>query len=258
MASTAPAWLVTIKKPSHRAAVRPELRLFCFPYAGGGVAAFRKWPENLPQEVEVVVIQYPGRGSRLLESPYPSTTALISALLPVLMEKLDLPFAFFGHSLGSLLAFETARALAAAGLPAPAHLWLSGRGAAHFPDPHEQLHRLSDADFVERLKKFNGTPSEILANAELMEIFLPVLRADFTLNETYSYQPGPLLACPATVFGGRADPRVDLEALHGWRELFTGAFELETFPGDHFFVHAQESQVLSRISRVLDAILGLC
>jgi medium-chain acyl-[acyl-carrier-protein] hydrolase len=232
-----------------------RLRLFCLPYAGGSASIFRLWPEHLPAEVDVLPVQYPGRESRLSQAPLISMTAMADQLAAALRPYLDLPFAFFGHSLGGILGYETARRLRAESQPQPLHLFASGARAPHLPDPDPPIHHLPDAEFVAELHRLNGTPELVLQNAELMQLLMPVLRADFQVIETYRCVPGAPLNCPISVFGGSDDPELTRDDLLGWREQTTASFTLRLLAGDHFFLHSSRDVLLQLIAQELQAII---
>jgi medium-chain acyl-[acyl-carrier-protein] hydrolase len=213
-----------------------KLRLFCFPHAGGSARAFASWPARLGQEIEVLGVQLPGREERLGEPPFTRLQPLVEALVPVLMPYLDRPFALFGHSLGALVAFETARALRYRGQPQPTHLFVSGRAAPTILRTGAGTHTLSDADFRARLRDLKGTPAEVLASEELMGALLPMLRADFAVSETYVYPGGDLLDCPMSIYGGHEDATLCSQELDAWRHMTTGSVTLRLFPGDHFYL----------------------
>lgn len=233
---------------------RPEagLRLFCFPYAGGGVPVFHAWPDRLPPWVEVCVIQLPGRGMRMREKPYRQMDALVSALAVALAPLLDRPCAFFGHSLGAWIAFELAHKLRRERRIEPVHLFVSGAGAPHLPQRETPLHDLPEEEFLSALRHLNGTPTELLENDELMRLVAPTLRADFEVCETYSYSSRPLLLCPVTAFGGLSDHRVLESEIEAWREETDGYFRMQMLPGDHFFIHTESQRLLAQLSRELE------
>ncbi len=222
-------------------------RLFCFPYAGGGLPAFRGWAEGLPT-MEVWSAQLPGRGARIHEPPFTRMRPLVEWLAGEIVPLLDRPAAFFGHSLGALAAFELARELRRAGQPMPAHLFLSACGAPHRPAARPPIHALPEAEFLAEVRRLNGTPASLLENDELMRLLLPALRADFAARETYQHRPEPPLDCPCSVFGGSQDARVSRETLDAWREHTTAAFSLQMFPGDHFFAFTDARLVLEAIA----------
>lgn len=222
---------------------RAALRLFCFPYAGGGAPIFHGWPQQLPPDIEVLALQPPGRGARLREAPFTRIAQLADAVAGAVAPYLDRPVALFGHSMGALVAFELARRLETAGVP-PLHLFVSGRRAPHLPPERPALHPLPEAEFRDELRRLNGTPAEVLEHAELMEMMVPILRADFEAVETYTCHDAPPLTCPVTAFGGEADPDVEPDALAAWEQHTTGRFAARMFPGDHFFLNHPQTQAV--------------
>jgi medium-chain acyl-[acyl-carrier-protein] hydrolase len=245
---------VMIPKPSPQA----RLRLFCFPYSGGGASVFYPWARLLPPEVEVCAVQLPGREGRLMEPPISDMTVLVDRLYEALLPYFDRPFAFFGHSNGGLMVFELARRLRREGRAGPVHLYVGGRPAPQLPLDDEMIHALPHAEFLDTLRRFKGTPDEILQNEEIMQLISPTLRADFSLGETYAYREEPPLDIPISAYGGRTDDEVEEEQVAAWRAQTTGAFRLMMFPGDHFFLNGDQKAVLDELSRELRAdMLGL-
>ena len=241
---------ITCLKPNPQA----NLRLFCFPYAGGSTTSFRNWPAQLPSTVEVCCIELPGRGRRLNEAPFTQLAPLVEQISESLLPYLDKPFAFFGHSMGGLTSFEVARSLRQGGIRTPDHLFISGRRAPQIPNSEPPIHTLPEAEFIKKLRRLNGTPEAVLANQELMQLLLPALKADFAVLETYTYRPEASLTCPIMVFGGSQDPDVSCEMLEAWREQTRAAFSLQMFLGDHFFIHTAQSRLLQSLSQALDRI----
>lgn len=235
-----------------------KARLFCFSHAGGGAASYRLWSTALPANLEVCAIQLPGRANRLREPALGSLAALVDALVPALRPCLNLPFAFFGHSMGAVLAGEVARALQAEGGPVPAHLFVSGRRPAHWPNPDPLLHPLSDADFVAEIqRRYGGIPPEVAAHEELLELLLPSLRADIRALETHQPPSGRApLDCPISVFGGSDDPLTPREHLEGWRSETHGLFRVRVFPGDHFYLQPQGDALLADLTVTLAPLLA--
>lgn len=228
-----------------------RLRLFCFPYAGSGASVFRTWGNDLPVEIEVCPIQLPGREDRLREAPFSQLVPLVETLTQVLSPFLDLPFAFFGHSMGAMISFELARHLHALHSSGPALLFVSGCRAPQLAYSGQPLHQLPGAEFMKELRCLNGTPEAVLQNTELMKLLEPILRADFATLETYTYSPGNPLLCPIVAFGGTQDRRVKREHLAAWREQTKVSFKLHMLPGDHFFLNSARIQLLQTIQREL-------
>jgi medium-chain acyl-[acyl-carrier-protein] hydrolase len=226
-----------------------EVRLFCFPYAGGGASVFRDWAGRLPGHVEVCPVQLPGRETRFREPAFTRVAPLVEALAQSLRPKLDRPFAFFGHSLGALVAFELSRRLQRDYRLQPTRLFVSACEAPQIRSPGKALHTLPPAEFREELHRLNGTPDAILDNDELMELLLPTLWADFSVYETYTYVSGPPLTCPITVLGGLSDDTVSRQGLDAWCEQTTGPFRLLQLPGDHFFLNSAQPLLIHALAR---------
>lgn len=238
-------WLIRTPGPARR------LRLYCFPYAGGSAAAYADWQAGLPADIEVCAVQPPGRGARFIETPVDSLAQMLEALTPAFLASADRPFAFFGHSLGALVAFEFTRHLARLRLPQPVHLFVSGCQAPQWRDPARGLHLLGDEALIEVLRDYNGTPPEVLADRELLALLLPMIRADFSLAETYRYQPGARLAVPVTALAGRGEAYRLPEQVLGWQDETSAAFSSHWFDGDHFFLNPRRDAVLATIARAI-------
>jgi medium-chain acyl-[acyl-carrier-protein] hydrolase len=228
-----------------------RLRLFCFPHAGGAASIYRNWADDLPPEIEVCPIQLPGREGRFREAPFTRLAPLVDALTPALLPHLDTPFALFGHSLGALIGFELARRLQRQHGAKPVRLFVSGHNAPQIPDSEPPIHHLPEPQFVDALRQLNGTLEEVLQHAELMELLLPVLRADFTAAETYSYTAGEALECPISVFGGLDDRQTSYEGLEAWRDQTRRECKVHIVPGDHFFLNGSRALLLRAIAQDL-------
>jgi medium-chain acyl-[acyl-carrier-protein] hydrolase len=222
-----------------------KVRLFCFPYAGGGASIYRTWPAALPPEVEMGGVQLPGRESRIREQPLTRMDRLVESLAPALATCFDRPFVFFGHSMGALVAFELARELRRQGLPCPSHLLVSGRVAPQIPIEEPPVCHLPDVQFIDKLRLLGGMPDEVLDRSELIELLLPALRADFALHETYVYVAESPLSCRVTGFGGKNDGNVLYKRLAAWRVQTIDRFDMHILPGNHFFLRSAEKQLLN-------------
>lgn len=234
------------------------LRLWCFPYAGAMAQVYRPWLDSLPSTVEVCAIQLPGRGKRLTEPSFIRIQPLVESLARSLTGDgyLDKPFAFFGHSLGAMISYELAQYLRRTQGLGPEHLFVSGCRAPQVFNTGLSTYRLPDAEFVEAIRRLNGTPEEVLANEELMRYTMPLLRADFELFQTYRYIPKPPLDCPLTAYGGFQDGEAPAESVAAWAEHTSGAFNLRMMPGDHFFLHQEQDQLLADMTQELHQLTG--
>jgi medium-chain acyl-[acyl-carrier-protein] hydrolase len=239
-----------VQVSSPRPAVR--LRLICLPPAGGGASRYRDWPAHLPEDVEVVSVQLPGRESRFTEHPLTSMEQLVDPLLEGLTSYLTLtrPFALFGHSMGALIAFELTRRMRSWDL-APVHLFASGCRAPHLPSRSPDWHTLPDPEFLVVIKRLGGIPPELLAEPQFLDAMLPALRSDCTLVETYSPLPAAPLRCPVTAFGGLRDPKAFPEDVQAWSTHTTGPFQAHFLPGDHFFINSARQELLRLVASAL-------
>jgi len=182
------------------------------------------------------------------EAPFTRLQPLVEALEVALQPFMDVPFAFFGHSMGALISFELTRYLRRNQQPEPVHIFASSFRAPQLPDRNPPLHQLSDAGIVDMLTRIGGTPQSILQHAELMKMLIPIMRADFELCETYTYAPEPPLDCPITAFGGEQDLLVSAQELQAWQAQTRGAFSVRLFEGDHFFLHNQQDALLQALA----------
>ena len=234
-----------------------KLRLFCFPYSGANASIYYSWVDILPASIEVCPVQLPGHGSRISEKPYCSLEILVEAVENALIPSFDKPFAFFGHSMGALLGFELARRLKRHHGRQPIYLFVSGHNAPHLPDTYEPIHALPEDEFLENLRLMNGTPEEVLQDQELLELIIPILRADFSVCETYVFSEDQPLDCPICVCGGLRDKYIDREGLIAWELHTTGNVSLRMFPGDHFYLATSRMYLLQAIAQELNQVIDL-
>jgi medium-chain acyl-[acyl-carrier-protein] hydrolase len=230
-----------------------SLRLFCFPCAGGGASAYRAWHAELPGGIELCPIQLPGRESRYRERPFESLDTLVLAIADAIAPWLDRSYAFFGHSMGGLVAFELARELRRRGLPEPRHLFVAGITPPRPRVASRSRHQLNDVELLDELRRFGGTPARLLDEPEVVRLLLPVLRADLAVVETYHPRLEPPLSVPIAAFAGAWDPEAPPDAMADWRAQTDAAFQLMTFAGDHFFLHggAVRRALIGQVARVL-------
>ncbi|MFF9767209.1 thioesterase II family protein [Streptomyces sp. NPDC014636] len=226
-------------------------RLLCFPHAGGAAAAYHALSAAVAGPLEPLVVQYPGRHDRLAEPFAERIDQVADAVLDALpAETASRPLALFGHSMGALAAFETARALRARGR-APAALFVSGRGGPSLPVVTRWAGVPTDEDLLAELRLLAGTDGSLLTDPMLLEVALPALRADYAMLSAYSYRPGPRLRCPVVALTGDADPRVPVAEVPAWRQETEGPFTTHVLPGGHFYLDGH----LPAVARVLTSVL---
>ena len=232
----------------------PWGRLFCFPHAGGGASSFNGWRRWFPAGIELAAIQLPGREDRQAEAPVTDLGALTAALLPHVAPLTGLPFLFYGHSLGAIVAFELLREMRRQGLAMPCALFASGRRAPQLPLSHPAHGLGGDDEFADYLRLMGATPQAILDRPHWRERLFPTIRADLNMSDLYEYRDEPPLDCPVHFFAGRDDPLVSEAEWRGWAAQTTAGFRLSELPGGHFLASTEQSviagEALSRLAAV--------
>jgi medium-chain acyl-[acyl-carrier-protein] hydrolase len=235
---------------------RPEarLRMVCFPHAGAGGSAYRRWPAALPDWLEVAVVSLPGREARIGEPAISDLRDLLPRLLDGLGDRLgEHPFVLLGHSMGALIGFELAGALAARGGPLPRAVVVSGRRAPHLRRAPLDVSRMTTEALVNLVQGYGGMPPELLSHPEILEMFMPTLRADICLVEGYRYRPGPPLAVPIIAYGGNQDSQATEAEIRGWARHTGGSFGCRMFDGGHFFLY-ESADACSRLAEDMAAV----
>lgn len=222
------------------------VQLLCLPYAGASAMIYARWRRLLPSWIDVRPVELPGRGARMDDPLSVDPHRLADRLAGELALGLEGPYALFGHSLGALLVFELAHALADLGRPPPIVLFASGTEAPSMRDDARWRQPLADDALVAELRGLRGTSEEVLADPEIMRFTLPILRADFLMCGAYAYRRRPPLACPIRVLGG-IDDDTSRPALDGWGQETAAGFDVDMFKGDHFFLHTSQAEVLSLV-----------
>ncbi len=241
------SWLKSFSKTNQK----PKLTLVCFPYAGGGANIYRNWPTSLNEDIEVKAVSLPGREARILEKNITSADEACDAIAQELLtQHWSQPLVFFGHSMGSMLAYEVAIRLQENYNWAPKMLFVSGRQA-----PHKKLggnfHLAPDNIFIEELKRLNGTPSSIFEDEEMRLIALAILRADYKLLETYKIKSTVALRAPIITCCGNNDPEVKTSEMNDWAELTSVSCHHHIFDGGHFYLSEKIKELTGLINSQL-------
>ena len=198
----------------------------------------------------------PGRIGRLKEAPFTRLSPLIEAASRAILSDLDKPFALFGHSMGALISFELARHLRREHGLEPIQIFVSAHRAPHLDESGQQVYDLPEPELIDFLRRISGTPKEVLEHPELMQLVIPIIRADFELIQTYEYRAEPPMDCPITAFTGIEDPDVTVEQMEAWSYHTTGAFTVRTFPGDHFYLNSAQPLLLGVLRQELQRRLA--
>lgn len=243
--------------PGMEEAAASALRLCCFPYAGGGTSVFRNWAAYMPAGVAVVSARLPGRESRTSEKPIEKIEEMVERMAGALRCCLDRPFAFFGHSMGAMIAFELARYLRRHKLPMPVTLLVAGARAPQFRRAHVPPPAPTDEEFLHELRQLGGVPREILDNEDLLRFLLPALKADSALGRAYVYRDEPPLDVAIRAYVGRGDERLPPAVVQAWSEQTTASFAMREFPGGHFFIHTAEEEFLTALREDLGNLLAV-
>lgn len=220
-----------------------EINLWCFSFAGGGPSSFREWRKNAPAWLGVHAVLLPGRERRNGEAPFTEMEPLVDAAVAALAPAMTARVAFFGYSMGALVAFELARAFRSLGLPQPAHLFATAHRAPQIPDPLPELYLLPDAELKCAVKERFGQVNDALDHPELCELLLPVLRADLSVCKRYQYRPEAPLECPVSVLGAEDDAIVDPSSLRAWAGQSSQPVAIKLFQGGHFFMQQHPDAV---------------
>ncbi len=237
------SWFTTYNLP-----VKNKKKVFAFPYSGAGASAYHQWANYFNQRgIDFIGVRLPARENRLGEKPLSHLPVLIDALVSEIIPLLNKPFVFFGHSLGSLIAFELCRALRKKGVALPTHLFVSAFHPPSLPNPNKALHQLAQNDFIDGIRAYGNTPEKVLSNTLLMDLFLPMLRADFALHETYHYKKESPLACPITVFKGREDSFAKAKYMSDWQQQTQSHYEEVEYDGGHFFIDEYKESISQQL-----------
>lgn len=246
-------WILT----SSRVVAQPSLDLYCIAYAGSGASTYAAWGASFPAHIRVLPIQFPGRENRLREPLEKNLKSLAEAIGAGIAPLLQNKFAIFGHSFGGLVAFELTRWLRRSGLPAPVGLMLSSQAPPRLPRNYPQPAGLSDLDFLRLVdRRYGGIPELFFSDAQFRELYLPILKADFTALCGFRYESEVALDCPLSLFGGAEDPTLSAAESEGWRIETTGAVHSRIYPGGHFYLKSQRERLIADIVADLEVYSG--
>ncbi|MDN4066693.1 thioesterase domain-containing protein [Paenibacillus vini] len=226
-----------------------QVTLFCLPHAGGSASIFAKWKKEIDCSIKLHPIELAGRGERYNEEVYSSLDEAVEDIYSRVKPMINSPFAFFGHSMGSLLVHEVSCKIKQSDGVDPLHLFVSGRNAPQFPTSNRHIHLLPEDDFKNEIINLRGTPKEILQNQEIFDFFKPILKADYKIVEEYQYpQRDYKLNCAITVLNGKED-NILSDELIAWSLLTHGKFNIIHFEGGHFFIHDNFIEIVQLINK---------
>lgn len=239
-------WYLEYKKNSSA-----SVRLFCFHHSGGGASFYYPWINHLSPSIEMIAVQLPGRENRFTEPLNNSVKDIVAQLSARFDVYTDKPFFVFGHSLGALMSWEFTKSIHQLYSIHPCHMIISATKAPHLPFRMNNLNRFNDNnDLKEQLKIYNGIDERLLNNEELLDLFLPIVRSDFSIYESYSYSESKPLPCDILALSGIDDKTVTPEEIFAWDKYTEGKFELLSFPGGHFFLRDNQKRILEIINQV--------
>ncbi|GGG33682.1 thioesterase [Lysinibacillus alkalisoli] len=228
------------------------MKLICIPFAGGSSVVFSKWHRLLSEDIEILNIELAGRGRRFQEKCYDNVEEAVDDIYQIVLPVLtgEEPYAIFGHSMGSLLAFELCHRIQEYNHRLPVAVFFSAKSAPHLP-PKEQVHLFEKERFIEKVFSLGGTPEQLLNNRDLLDLYLPSIRADYKLVETYKFQKrSNLLNIPFYVFYGDEDD-IKIDEMQGWKIHTSQTCRWYEFKGGHFFIQPQENRVVTLIDDIL-------
>jgi surfactin synthase thioesterase subunit len=224
------------------------MRLVAIPWCGAGASVYRRLAPSLPDHIDLLAVQLPGREDRYGEIRLRRMEQIVEEVIGDVIAAFDRPLVLFGHSMGALVAYEIALALRERTGREPAALIVSGHGAPHCAETTRRCwHTADEAAFLENIRALGGTPDELLDDLPMMRAFMPMLRADYEVVETYRPHARPALSCPLVVCAGDEDREVSFETMQAWLRYTTGAGSLHWFTGDHFYLSSQPEALTHRL-----------
>jgi medium-chain acyl-[acyl-carrier-protein] hydrolase len=232
-----------------------RLNILCLPQAGGDTSLYNRWQRLLAPTVALVPVLLPGRGLRLADPPFVAMADLVAALADAIPPYTGHPYALFGSSMGGWIAHALAQELLQRGLPAPVALFAC---TSSTPFAKRRLPKVDTDDratLIAEILAFNPDFDRVLAYPELVDLLLPVIKADFTLCTGYRPRHAPRLTCPIIGFAGNRDQIIPTETMHGWADLTEGGFSLSEIDGDHFLIETAPRPILAALEACAEQVL---
>jgi medium-chain acyl-[acyl-carrier-protein] hydrolase len=232
------------------------VKLFCLPYAGGSAMVYNRWKRSINGMIQLCPIELAGRGIRFSKPYYDSLPEAVDDIYGMIKNQLDSgPYAFYGHSMGSLLVYELVRKIMTLPHRQPVQLFMSGGNPPHIKNAKKIYHTMPEEQFRDEIIKIGGTPQEVFEHKELLDIFIPLLRADYKIIETYQIQPNQtvLFDCGITVFNGKADKEVSHDKLREWQRYTKSRCQVYEYEGGHFFIQDYREDIIQIIN---DTLIG--
>lgn len=228
-----------------------KIKLFCLPYAGGSAVYYSKWKKCLCEYIEICPIELSGRGKRYEQPLYKNISEVVEDLYKIVKPQIkDEKFAFYGHSMGSLIAYELSQKIFNTDGKVPIHMFLSGGNPPNF-QKKTCFHKLPDEEFMEEIVKLGSTPKEVIEKREFFDIFVPIIKADYSVLENYKYNKSNCkLDCNFTILSGKDDPFVEKDVTL-WNEFTTKQCKEILFDGGHFFIHDKTAEITKFINDTL-------
>lgn len=239
-------WFIKLRNTT-----QAKIRIFLFHYAGGSASAFHGWEKYFRPDIDVFAVQAPGRDSRFSESPISDMGVMTDCLLNEINHYLDIPCVFVGHSMGGLIAYELARKLESMERGSILHLVLSAVRAPFLPDVRPSIYNLPYEEIIEALKDYSKTSNEVLENPDVMQLFIPMLRADFSVGDTFKFHSHPKLKCRVSLFSGMNDDFVPIVDAKAWHSLVDCPIRYIDFEGGHFFIHDEQDKFVAALREIV-------
>ncbi len=229
------------------------IRLFFLPYAGGSASVFLSWKRSLDQAIDVKPVELAGRGKRICEPLYESMEEAVSDVFSIISKEIDEgEYAIYGHSMGTIIAYEVIRKIKAAKMKEPKHIFFSGGNSPNTESICKDIHILSDDDFIKHVSDYGGPNMELFENEEFKTMFLPILRGDFNIVKMYRFKNDNFkLGCNITIINGREDKLISFDDMKNWESMTNGSCAFYEFDGGHFFINKYKLEICKIVNNIL-------